>query len=146
MFQSKVIQERVSFRMPREAQARQNSLQNLTFYKQSFWRTDFVNKFMNLYKTYINKLEFKEVMVENKFRDLGNFLSTAEIKLKIIVFDKIKGLNENDINLLIINVSKLQSLEELRMSRMGIKGPKIKETYDDVLIGRCVIPATQVIQ
>lgn len=88
-------------------------MNKISFENKSFWRTDFVNKFLDLYKGFIVNLEFKQVNVENRFRDLGNFLSTAEIQLKSIVFDNIKGLNENDIGLLISNLGKLTSLEEL---------------------------------
>lgn len=84
----------------------------------------------------------------NRFKDIGAFLSTAETQLKTIIFDKITCLTVQDINLLITLISKQNNLEELRMTRMNISGPKVAKSSNDALtrIGRCDVPTTMVIQ
>lgn len=85
----------------------------------SYFRSDFIAKFINMNIEDFTSLSLDKVHFENDFRDLAEFLKTADTKIDYIYL-KDCDIGNTQISKLICDCKNLKKLRELHLIKMNM--------------------------
>ena len=95
------------------------NVETLELQDQSFFRSDFISKFINMNRHDFHSLSLKRVHFDEHIKDLAQFLKNVKTRITTIILDDC-DIGDTSISQMIADCKKITTLKELRLTRMNL--------------------------